>query len=59
MYELMIRDGYYLPDESSKFVNQKMLQKIREKKVFAIQQREVFFRICATPPSKSILVNKY
>ncbi len=36
LYELMIRDGYFLPKLSSKYVNQKQMQLIRDKKIFAI-----------------------
>jgi len=34
-YEIMVRAGYFLPKETSKFINQKMLQLIRNKKVFS------------------------
>jgi hypothetical protein len=32
---------------------------IRNKKIFAIMQRQVIFRICCSPPSKQTLVLKY
>jgi len=35
-YELMLRDGYFLPKLNSKFINQKVLQLIRDKKIFSI-----------------------
>jgi hypothetical protein len=57
-YELMIRDGYYLPKLNSKFMNQKMMQAIRDKKVFALLQKQVVFRICVSPPSKEHLLIK-
>ena len=57
-YELMIRDGYYLPKLTSKFMNQKMMQAIRDKKVFALLQKQIVFRICISPPSKEHLLIK-
>ena len=57
-YELMIRDGYYLPKLNSKFMNQKMMQAIRDKKVFALLQKQIVFRICISPPSKEHLLIK-
>ena len=55
----MLRDGYFLPKLNSKFVNQKVLQLIRDKKVFSIFQRQVIFRICVSPPQKQILLQKF
>ena len=36
LYELMIRDGWYLAKLKSKFMNQKVMHSIRNKKVFAV-----------------------
>ena len=36
-YELLVRNGWYLPKLSSKFINQKTLLAIRDKKIFAPQ----------------------
>jgi len=58
-YELLTRSGWYLPKLSSKFINQKVLQLIREKKIFAPMQQQVVFRICTTPPKKETLVDRY
>jgi hypothetical protein len=58
-YELMLREGYFLPKLSSKFVNQKVLQLIRDKKIFSVFQRQVVFRICVAPPAKQALLAKF
>ena len=58
-YELLTRSGWYLPKLSSKFINQKVLQMIREKQIFAPMQQQVVFRICSTPPKKETLVDRY
>ena len=58
-YELMIRDGYFLPKLSSKFVNQKVLQQMRDKKIYSVYQRQVVFRICVSPPPKQVLLQKF
>ena len=59
LHELMVRDGWFLPSLSSKFMNQKVMQLIRNREVFAVTQKQVVFRICSTPPSKEALVEKY
>jgi hypothetical protein len=59
LYELMVRDGWFLAKLSSKFMNQKMMNLIRNKKIFAVFQRQVVYRICCSPPSKEALVKKY
>jgi hypothetical protein len=58
-YELLVRAGFFLPKLSSKFVNQKMLMLIREAKVFVPKQAQVVFRVCCTPPSKQVMIDKY
>ena len=58
-YELLVRAGFFLPKLSSKFINQKMLMLIRETKVFVPKQQQVVFRVCCTPPSKQVMVDKY
>jgi len=54
----MLRDGYFLPKLSSKFVNQKVLQQIRDQKIFSVMQRQVVYRICVAPPPKQVLLLK-
>ena len=58
-YELLVRAGWFLPKLSSKFINQRTLLLIREKKIFTPMQEQVVFRICCTPPKKETMVDKY
>ena len=58
-YELLVRAGFFLPKLSSKFINQRMLMLIRDAKVFVPKQAQVVFRVCATPPSKQVMIDKY
>ena len=58
-YELLVRQGFYLPKLSSKFINQKVLLFIRDKQVFVPLQTQVVFRLCSTPPTKEVMVDKY
>ena len=47
-----------MPEESSKYVTEKQLQLIQFNKIFNLEQQQVVFRVCATPPSKLVLVQK-
>ena len=58
-YELLVRAGFFMPKLSSKFINQKMLMSIRDGKVFVPKQAQVVFRVCCTPPSKQVMIDKY
>ena len=58
-YELLVRAGWYLPKLSSKFINQRSLLQIRDKKLFTPMQEQIVFRICSTPPKKEVMVDKY
>ena len=55
---LQTRYGKYLPEESSKYITEKQLKLIQEGKIFTLEQAQVVFRKCVTPPSKLILVQK-
>jgi len=58
-YELLVRSGWFLPKFTSKFINQKTLIYVREEKIFVPKQTQVVFRLCCTPPTKQIMVDKY
>ena len=58
-YELLVRQGFYLPKLNSKFVNQRTLIFIRDKKIFVPTQQQVVFRLCCTPPTKEVMIDKY
>jgi len=55
-WELQTRYGKYLPEESSKYITEKQLQLVQFGKIFSLDQTEVIFRVCCTPPSKLVLV---
>ena len=57
-YELMQREGYCLPDLSSKFVNQVTLTLMYTNKIYNLKQEDVIYRECVKPPSKQAMVNK-
>ena len=57
-WEHEMREGVFLPDYTSKFVNMPTLVLIKEGKIFRIMQHQVVFKICMTPPVKQILVKK-
>ena len=47
-----------MPEESSKYITEKQLQLIQHSKIFSLDQTQVIFRVCATPPNKLVLVQK-
>ena len=53
-----MREGVFLPDYSSKFVNMPTLLLVKEGKIFKIMQSQVVFKVCMTPPVKQVLVKK-
>jgi hypothetical protein len=55
-WELQVRNGKFLPEFSSKYINEKMLGMIEQGKVFTLSQEQVIFRICVKAPSKLVLV---
>ena len=57
-YELMQREGYCLPDLSSKFVNQVTLTLMYTNKIYNLKQEDVVYRECVKPPSKQAMVAK-
>jgi hypothetical protein len=57
-WEQEMRSGTFLPDYSSKYINMPMLRNIKDGKVLKIKQEQVVFRVCMTPPSKQVLVQK-
>ena len=54
----MQREGYCLPDLSSKFVNQVTLTLMYTNKIYNLKQEDVIYRECVKPPSKQSMVNK-
>jgi len=57
-WELLTRNGKYLPEESSKYVTEKQLQLVQYNKIFNMDQSQVAFRVCVKTPSKLVLVQK-
>jgi hypothetical protein len=57
-WELLTRCGKFLPDENSKYVNEKQLILIQQNNIFNMDQSQVVFRVCVKPPSKQVLVEK-
>jgi len=57
-WELLTRNGRYLPEESSKYITEKQLLRIQQKQIFAMEQSQVVFRVCVKPPKKLVLVHK-
>ena len=57
-WEHEMREGVFLPDYTSKFVNMPTLLLIKEGKIFKIMQHQVIFKVCMTPPVKQVLVKK-
>jgi len=58
-WEDTIRDGLFLPAFSSKFINEKTITAMKNGDIIRIRQDQVVFRICMTPPSKQVLINKF
>jgi len=57
-HELLVRNGYVLPDIDSKFVSSDNLISIQAKKLYGLKVADVVFRQCVTPPCKQVLVDK-
>ena len=57
-WELQVRNGKFLPEFSSKYINEKMLVMIEQGKVFTLSQEQIIFRVCVKAPSKLVLVQK-
>ena len=57
-WEHEMRNGVFLPDYTSKFVNMPTLLLIKEGKIFRIMQHQIVFKVCMTPPVKQVLVKK-
>ena len=57
-HELLVRNGYVLPDLDSKFVSSDNLISIQAKKLYGLKVNDVIYRQCVTPPSKQVLVDK-
>ena len=58
LYELMTRNGYYLPDLKSRYCTQKTLLKIRDGEYWCLKQDMVMTRVCTRPPSVHVLIEK-
>ena len=57
-WEQEIRQGLFLPAFTSKFINEKTITAVKNRELLCIRQDQVTFRICMTPPSKLVLINK-
>ena len=57
-WETTIREGYFLPAFSSKFINENMITAMKNLEIIAIKQQQVVFRVCLTPPTKFVLIKK-
>ena len=57
-WEQEIRQGLFLPAFTSKFINEKTITQVKNHEILCIRQEQVCFRVCMTPPSKLVLVNK-
>ena len=58
MHELRTRQGFYLPDFNSKFINRVTLMQIYNGQIFSLKTSAMTFRQCATPPIKIVLIQK-
>jgi len=58
LYELMTRNGFFLPNLKSRYVTQKTLLLIRDGKLWCLKQDQVLTRVCTRPPSVLVLVEK-
>jgi len=58
-WETTIREGFYLPAFSSKFINENTITAMKNGEILAIRQNQVTFRVCMTPPTKLVLINKF
>jgi hypothetical protein len=56
MHELMTRQGFYLPDFNSKFINRVTLMQIYNGQIFSLKTSAMTFRQCATPPTKIVMI---
>jgi len=59
MREILVRNGKFLPSLKSKFLTQKIMIQMREGHIFCLDQNQVIFKECCTPPRKEVLVKKY
>ena len=58
MHELMTRQGFFLPEFTSKFINRVSLFQIYNGQIFSLKTGAMTFRQCATPPTKIVLIQK-
>ena len=58
LYELMTRNGFFLPNLKSRYCTQKTLLKIRDGVYWCPRQDMVITRLCTRPPSVHVLIEK-
>jgi len=57
-WEQAMREGLYMPAFSSKFISEKTITSMKRFQTLAIKQEQVVFRVCMSPPTKQILLQK-
>ena len=58
-HELMRRNGFAMPDLSSKFINQNTLFGMYSGQIYSLKQIDVVYREVAKPPTKLMMVQKF
>ena len=58
MHELMSRQGFFLPEFTSKFTNRVTLLQVYNGQIFGLKTSAMTFRQCATPPTKIVMIQK-
>ena len=57
-WEQEVRQGLYMPAFSSKFICEKTITSMKNFQTLAIKQEQVIFRVCMSPPTKQVLLQK-
>ena len=51
-WEQEMRQGWYLPNYSSKHASEKVITQMTRGEILGIKQHQVVFRVCMSPPTK-------
>ena len=58
MHQLMSRQGFFLPEFTSKFTNRITLLQVFNGQLFGLKTVDMVFRQCTTPPTKIVMIQK-
>lgn len=58
LYDITVRNGYFLPKETSTIVTEKYLRSVISKELYCPNYNDIRLRPCLSPPTKKIQIKK-